>query len=198
MKNNRKLLIAFIVLMIIAAIAVGASFFLKKEPGQLDEGDTYDHDIVILNKTHPVRVLTYGDEILFRPELKVERIDRITEAFLAKDKNEYERVVLIINDFSGKASLDEEALDAIKAGVDGHYLDYYYLGTEKTDMFTQKGLWDASHEEDSRSIGMVYYISQYMYVSVWTEYDEKMSKDRPENLGQVLVSDIVSNIKSVN
>ena len=39
--------------------------------------------------------------------------------------------------------------------IDGHYLDYYYLGTEKTDMFTQKGLWDAPLEADGRSIGMV-------------------------------------------
>ena len=198
MSKNKKKRIALFVILTLVVIGVAAIILLIERPEQPDDGDTYDHDIVILNEKHPVRILAYGDEIPFRPELKVERIDQITGFSLSKDKNKYERVVLIINDLSGNAVLDDEALNAIKAGINGRYLDYYYLGTEKVDMFTQKGLWDAYLEEDSLSIGMVYYITQYMYVTVWTKYDEKMSSNRPENLGQVLVSDIVSNIKSVN
>lgn len=57
--------------------------------------------------------------------------------------------------YRGLNNINRAEMSLNKADIDGHYLDYYYLGTEKTDMFTQKGLWDAPLEADGRSIGMV-------------------------------------------
>lgn len=196
--NNKRILVFFCIVLIVILLILPI-VFNDNNKDDTDTGDTYDQNIRIINEMHPVKVVIYGEDIIFRDELKYVITDQISRDIMRDDEKKYERVVLIVNDLKGTTPLLDTDLDTIKYLLDNERFDFYYLGTNNIESIISNGIWAGEITDEDLSVGTaLYYNSTCYFRGIWTEYDEKMSHEKEENLGMILIMQIVSCLKSNN
>lgn len=167
--------------------------------GDDDEKDTYDEEIIIINKTFPVDVVIYGEDIKFRPEFQYRKIENIDDYLLDYDTNKYIRLSIVISDLNSSVILTDEECKVIKRGIDSNLIDFYYLGTQHINKLVEHGIIRAPLKKGELSVGIALYERVQTYFSgIWTDYDVKMTVDNAEALGSAIVAQIARCTKSNN
>lgn len=199
MKRSILWIILLVILLAIVVLAIGSALS-SCNGDHIDEGDTYDQEIVLVNTNFPTDVVLLGEDIYFRPAFQYRKIDKITEDSLSYDTNKFHRLVLIISDLDSTVQLEEEEYKIVKELLDADAIDYYYLGTSKVDDLMKFGLWEVMTvtDEDELGIGVCKYYNMQTQFTIWTQYDADMTINNNEALGCCIVAQIAGCIKSNN
>ena len=188
---------------ITGALIIGVVFalvFLKPKQSTDDIGDSYDQDIRVINESHPVKIILYGEPIYFRKEVKYYSVDHLSNDILSTSGSEYERVVLVVNDLNGTVTLSQEDLVIISGAVNDGSIDLYYLGKNNREKLINSGIRGGSAVIDGE-LSLVRAMSENRminFIGFWTENEDIISRSNEELLGECIIDNIVNCIKSNN
>ncbi len=164
--------------------------------GEHDGMDSYDRDIIVLNENYPTDIIIYGEDIPFRKELITRKINNISKEVLTTDKN-YQ--VLVISDLSGILEISDEELLIVKDALLKFELDFYYLGTEKMARLKDLGFYEDDWSSDDYCFSSIKYEGRRAYFAgIWAKRDVEITNNNKETLGEILVDQFVSVIRSNN
>ena len=197
-KKTNKWIIPTVIIIIVVVFGIAVIALKYYSKGE-EERDSYDEEIIIINKTFPVDVVIFGDSIEFRPEFEYRMIEDITDELLIFNKSKYLRLVIIVNDLSSTVSLTEKQYKIIKRGIENDIIDFYYLGTRLINKLIEYEIWNAPLGEGELAVCLALYNRNLTYFSgIWSEYDVKMAANNKEALGSAIISQIARCIKSNN
>lgn len=196
--NGSKWAVVLCVCAILLIIAVLIFVIIKQEQHADDSGDSYDQNIKILNESHPVKIILYGESLYFRSEVKYISVDHLSNDIFSTNENEFERVVLVINDLNGTVTLSDDDLATISRAVNNGDIDLYYLGKNNRDKLINSNIpgGNAIIEGDLSLVRAFANNKMKNFIGFWTESDAAQANE--EALGFCIIDNIVSCIKSNN
>jgi len=199
MKNKVIGVILIVVLLVLAVFAIHSALSSRKGDF-VDEGDSYNQDIVLVNTNFPTDIVIFGEDIYFRPAVKYRRIDKITRESLAYDADKFHRLVLVISDLGSTVQLEEEDYKIIKELLDADMIDYYYFGTSKVEDIIKYQLWEVRTITDGQiyGFGVGKYYNGKVQFTLFDKSDAEAAAVNKEYLGQIIIFQIARCIRSNN
>ena len=191
-----------IVILIAASLLISTFaliLIISERSGNADGLDTYDEEIILINKTFPVEVAIYGEDIKFRPEFQYRKIEKIDDSLLNYDRNKYERLSIVISDLNSSLNLTDEECKVITQGIDDNLIDFYYLGTKDINKLMEHDIIDYPLKDGDLSICLaLYHGIQSRFNGIWSERSVKETVANDEALGFAIVAQIARCIRSNN
>ncbi|MBE5926948.1 MAG: hypothetical protein E7270_08320 [Lachnospiraceae bacterium] len=187
----KKLCIIIVAICIIIISGVAFRRY-KNRTNFVDEKDTYDLNIDVLNESYPTDIILCGENIPFREALVVRKVDKITEEALKTDKAHQ---IIILSDLDGTLKITDEELKLIKNKLDKFECNFYYVGTNLKDRLINLEFIESWPEDDYCVALFNNDNTIYSFYGIWKESDKQATGDNRESLGHVLVSGFVNNLK---
>jgi hypothetical protein len=197
---KKKALIVLGTILGLACLAVGAFFAWTQLFPDTRFVDSYDQDIIVINKNFPSEILLYGDDIHFREAVKYKKIDDIDDATLKTDKT-FKYHFLIVNDLNNNLKITEDDFIRLKKHADENQLNFYYIGEQYLNVLRELGFYGVAYNDENRSVAYTispYPPEMYSYVGIWTTNEEAALTINPEILGELLVYSFAHVIKTIN
>lgn len=159
-----------------------------------DFQDDYSRHIKILNN-YPIDIIVYGEDIPFRDNLNIRRIDEISKKLL---KSSIKKQILILSDLDDSMSISDEELLIIKDELENNNdFDFYYLGTKELERLKQLGFYKEERPLGDYCLAIVIYEGRReFFTGIWAESDVKATKDNRETMAMLLARQFVRVLKS--
>ena len=196
-KTKRTILIVLVLFVVITlAIMTSVRFGLFQKMADINDKDSYDINIEVLNYSIPTDIVLIGESIPFREALIYRKLTNVTSELLETHKK-YQ--VIILSDLDGTLSISDQELLIIKEKVDNHTSDFYYLGKNQANRLKQLGFVDYDWPSDDYCIAVVMFEGkQDNFTGIWAESDVQATKDNRETLGLLLVKQFIRVLSSNN
>lgn len=194
MKKSIKILIGILVAIILAVVVRFVWPYISPQDTS-DEMDGYDASINYLNNEVSSQLLFYGEDIEFRDSVKYTKITSIDEKSI---KSNADYVFLIISDLGGTTELDADMVTFLKEYADkNNSFNFYYVGTEKLDIFTSGIFEDYGISSDDMSFGYVVSSGcRLTHGGMWSGNDAQYLEKNKELLQENILDTIARIIES--
>lgn len=189
--TKRMTLTITLFLFILSIFAMVILITIKNRQKEVDF-DNYDLDIQVITKSFPTTVIIYGEEIIFRENIILNKINEIDVDSLNTNTN-YN--FLIIVDFEGGLTISSDEWEIIKDFSESKNNTFLYLGKslfpEISDVFNVR---IPSNGELSFYYFNEYGMKDYTF-ELWVEEDDFRIGRENEILGYYIISDFVKRLK---